>query len=29
VPFIHRLPDEKEAKEIAERISAAGIARPA
>jgi len=29
VPFVHRLPDEKEAKEIAERISADGIARPA
>ena len=29
IPFIHRLPGEKEAKEIAEKISAAGIARPA
>jgi len=28
-PFIHRLPAEREAKEIAEKISADGIARPA
>lgn len=29
VPFVHRLPDEVEARSIAEAISTAGIARPA
>ena len=29
VPFVHRLPDEVEARSIAETISATGIARPA
>jgi hypothetical protein len=29
VPFVHRLPDEVEARSMAEAISAAGIAHPA
>jgi hypothetical protein len=29
VPFVHHLPNEREAKSIAEAISSAGIARPA